>query len=287
MIGINYFQAEPTEFARITVGEKMVGEGEGISRFYLPFRTTIQVVPLSTKDHPFGFQEISKDNQEVNLQGGFIYRVNDPQSVLGQFNLSIDLKTRQYKTEDLTKIPEHLLELARGEARKIIQGTALEKLLLMGDDLSQRVTGALEEKPIIRSMGVEFRSIYFSSVRPKPELAKAFEAKYREGVLQQADEALYARRAAAVEKERAIKENEMTSAQRLENQRKELIALQGANALTEAEYKAKAIKTEMESYNSVDPKRLTALAMLKLGENAGKIGTLTITPEILAGLLNK
>ncbi|MCL2778241.1 MAG: hypothetical protein FWD73_09570 [Polyangiaceae bacterium] len=46
-------------------------------------------------------------------------------------------------------------------------------------------------------------------IRPKSEMEKAMEAPIRECIQQEADEAAFARRALAVEKERAIKENEL------------------------------------------------------------------------------
>ena len=42
-------------------------------------------------------------------------------------------------------------------------------------------------------------------------MGKALEAEYREGLQQRADQAIYARRAAAVEQERRIKENELNT----------------------------------------------------------------------------
>jgi hypothetical protein len=43
---------------------------------------------------------------------------------------------------------------------------------------------------------------------------------------------------------------------------------------------------ELAVYQTLDPRVLLALAMRELGQNAGNIGNLTITSEILAALLN-
>ena len=84
MLGIEYFKAEPTEYARIRVGRKIRKEGAGISGYYLPFRTTIEMVSVATGDQPFYFTEFSTDNQEVNIQGGFISKSLDPKRVMEQ-----------------------------------------------------------------------------------------------------------------------------------------------------------------------------------------------------------
>src|SRR5262249_16134077 len=120
------------------------------------------------------------------------------------------------------------------------------------------------------------------------EVAKALEAQYRETLLRQADEAIYARRAAAVEEERKIKENERNTEIALEQQRQQLIALEGQNAQQEAEHKGRALETlaEFEAraaekalavYQSADPRIVLSVAMKEMGENARRIGNLTIT----------
>jgi hypothetical protein len=147
-------------------------------------------------------------------------------------------------------------------------------------------------------VGVELLSIYVVAAKPTPEVGKALEAQYRETLLRKADEAIYARRAAAVEEERKIKENELSTDIALEQHRRELIDLQGANTLQEAEfrgqalvqegdYRATAIERELSAYRGQDPRMLLALALKELGANAGNIGNLTVTTEMLSSLLNQ
>ncbi|MBK5113945.1 MAG: hypothetical protein KGD59_11090 [Candidatus Heimdallarchaeota archaeon] len=69
--------------------------------------------------------------------------------------------------------------------------------------------------------------------------------------------------------------------------RKELIALEGANIIKEAEFHAQAKETELAAYKKIAPNVLLALALKELGENADKIDTLTITPDILASILKE
>src|SRR5205823_10740512 len=94
--------------------------------------------------------------------------------------------------------------------------------------------------PQLADLGVDLLAVNFLSVRPTPEVGKALEAESREVLLRKADEAIYARRAAAVDEERTIKEKELASDSALEEKRQGLIALQGANALKEADFKAQA-----------------------------------------------
>jgi hypothetical protein len=133
-------------------------------------------------------------------------------------------------------------------------------------------------------------------VRPTPEVGKALEAESREALLRKADEAIYARRAAAVDEERTIKEKELASDAALEDKRQGLIELQGANTLKEADFQARAreraadaeaktAELQLGVYRSLDPRALLAYALHELGANAGRVGNLTITTELLSELL--
>ena len=124
-----------------------------------------------------------------------------------------------------------------------------------------------------------------SSGRYSPEISKALEADYRESLHRKSDEAIYARRAAAVEQERKIRENELNTQITLEEKKKTLIDLQGNNSIEEAEFLAKAKSLELSVYTDLDPRLVLALALKELSGNAQKIGSLTITSEILSSLL--
>ena len=63
--------------------------------------------------------------------------------------------------------------------------------------------------------------------------------------------------------------------------------MEGENILKEAEFNAQAVEKELNVYKKLSPQTLLALAFKEMGENAEKIGTLTITPEILSSLLKE
>ena len=161
----------------------------------------------------------------------------------------------------------------------------MEDALRKSENLAKTVLAKIKEDAMLNSIGIECLNIYFTSIKPTPELARALEAEYRETIQKKADEAIYSRRAAAVEHERKIKENELDSAITLEKNRKELVELEASNAIKEAEYKSKALSMELVPYQEIDPRILLALGMKALGENAEKIGNLTVTPDLLAAIL--
>jgi hypothetical protein len=111
------------------------------------------------------------------------------------------------------------------------------------------------------------------------------EANYRESLLKRADQAIYDRRAAAVEQERKIRENELSTDITLERERERLVELKAANLQKEADAEAKAIEAKMGPYRTMDPHVLIAWGLKALGENAAKIGNLTLTPDLISELL--
>lgn len=285
MLGIKYFKAEPSEYARMMVKGKVKNEGAGIAHIYLPFRTSIELLSIAANNQPFVFDEISKDNQQVTIQGDFIYQITQPEITLKQYNFSIDPKTREYMTEDNLELSQQLIHIVQANTKRIAQSTPLEELIVMSAELADNIMDNLQQSDIESGMGVNLSKVYISSIRPKPEIAKALEANYRESLLQNADGAIYKRRALAVENELAIQKNEVNNEMEIEQKKINLVNLKGQNKLKEAEFKAQAVRKGFESYEGIDAATLTAHALYQMGKNANKINNLTITPEILASIM--
>ena len=286
MKAIKYFKAEPTEYARVTVNGKIKKKGKGISCVYMPFRTSIELVSVAAEDQGFVFKEVSKDNQVITMQGGFVYQVTQPELAMAKYNFSIDSVNKGYLTDDYMKLPQHLLQMVQTEAKKIAEAESLEKLIVMSEDISHAVGATLKGASALEELGISLDMLYFSAVRPTPEIAKALEADYRESLLQKADEAIFARWAMAVENERAIQENEMKTKVELEQKKQELVTLEGENILKKADYKAKAMEKEFAAHKGIDPATLAGHGFYQLGKNAKNIDSITITTELLASLMN-
>ena len=243
------------------------------------------------------FNEVTKNFQAVTIQGQFTYRIHDPKRATGLLNFTMDPVTHQYVSNDPDKLAQRITNVIQMETRTELQRRSLEEVLSQYETIASSVQARIKDSSLLDPMGGELLSVYFVAAKPTPEVGKALEADYRETLLRKADMAIYARRAAAVEEERKIKENELNTEITLEEQRKKLIDLQGQNALHEAEsrgkaleeearYKARSRQLELGVYETIDPRKVLALALTELGQNAGRIGSLTITSEILAAILN-
>ena len=297
MFGLHFFKAQPPEFIIKYSRGRVVRSGAGIAFYYLEFNTQIVAVQTSSQDASFVFNETTRNFQAVTLQGQFTYRIADPQKAAAVLNFTIDPRKRVYVSNDPERLPQRLTNIVQRDTRGEIQDRTLEDTLRQYQAIAPAVLKRVREGGSLDSLGVELLNLYFVSAQPTPEVAKALEAQYRETLLRQADEAIYARRAAAVDEERKIKENELNSQISLEQQREQLIELQGKNAeqeadhrgkamQKEAEYRAKATEIQLAAYHEQDARTVLAIGLRELGANADKIGHLTITSEILATLLN-
>jgi hypothetical protein len=178
----------------------------------------------------------------------------------------------------------------------------------------------LVQHETLGDMGLSVITARVAALRPSSELARALQAPTFESLQQKADEATFARRALAVDKERAIAENELANQTELAARRAELIARMDENARSEAEARAGAerIATEAEAANAVtraeaeaarirlvetaaveaERDRMAVLAGLPVGalyalaarEFAAKldrVDSLTVSPDMISGLINQ
>jgi hypothetical protein len=294
---IGFFKGLPTDYVIKYTAGKVAKEGLGLAFSYLRYKTQIVAVPTSSTDANFVFNEVTNNFQEVTIQGQLTFRIRDPKQAAALLNFTIDPRTRAYLSNDPERLAQRIINIVQMATRGEIQKRSLEQTLSATQAIAADVLATVQKGGLLEPMGTELLSVYFLSARPTPEVGRALEAEYREMLLRKADEAIYARRAAAIEEERKIKERELSTEIALEQQRQQLIALQGSNSLQEAEnrgkalelesqYRTRATEQELAVYRPLDPRTVLAVAMKELGANAERVGHLTITSEVLASLLN-
>ena len=100
------------------------------------------------------------------------------------------------------------------------------------------------------------------------------------------------------ENEKKLREMKIQADIAIENQKKAFLEQKTANDRKEAEAQGYVIETTLKPYkemdwktlmalsNNSDPKFNIALAFRLLAENAGKIGNLNISPDLLESILN-
>lgn len=240
---------------------------------------------------------------------------------IGYNDFSIDPYRGQWIGKPLEQVGTRITELAQQYAVEHISTVPLVDLLSKGVPVVRSVTASgLAADTRLAETFVIVIAVRIVSIRPQPDLEKAFETPVRERVQQQADAASYERRAMAVERERTIAENELQSKIELATREQLLVQQEGANAQRRATEEAATariaatskaegdrIRSESEaartreigaaradaetlrlaSYEGIDPVLLTSLAFNALAEHLPAIGTLNLTPDVLTQALTK
>ncbi len=243
-----HFRSETSSFVvRFTKG-KVVQTGRGLSFFFQPHDSSIAELPADDREMAIAFHGRSADFQDVAVQGVLTYRVADPRTLAERVDFTIDLATGKLLAQPLEKLELLFSQLAEQHARAWVARTPLQEVLAVGaEQIRGRIEAGLEDEEALERIGLEVVSVRVSSVRPVPDLEKALEAPARERIQQQADEATFARRALAVEKERAIQENELETQIELAKRQEELIAQKGQNARRQATEESQAARIAAEA----------------------------------------
>jgi len=289
-------------------------EGAGLSFFYFAPRTTIVAVPLASTDAPFAFTEVTADFQTVTLQGQMTYRVADPRKLAALLDYSVDA-AGEHRSDDPDKLTERLVHAAQIATRSVTQRMTLREVLVGGEAIGPKVLAQLRAADAVTGLGVEILDLVLLSLKATPEMAKALEAAAREALQRSADEAIYARRNAAVEQERRIKESELNTEIAVEEKRRQIRETQMAADIAVEEQRASLIdrrvendrkdadvraytlaatlapvrdvdwRTLMVATGGVDAGKVIAMAFQELAGNAQKIGELNVTPDLLRTLV--
>lgn len=296
MFGIRFIKVEPTDFVLKYKRGKVVREGAGLSFFCFAPTTSLVLVPIGSADVPFIFEEVTADFQQVTVQGQITYRVADPKKLSQLMNFTLSPSGKEYSSDDPKKLPQRLINHVQVLTRASLKSLPLRDALGQSDNLVSSLRHGLQTTEAIASLGIEVLGLSILAIKPTHETSRALEAEAREQILREADEAIYARRNAAVEQERAIKENELNTEIAVENKKRQiketqmeaeksvqkkkheireaemaakialekknqdLVALSTANAREEADAKAYALAAVMQALSQTDPKTLQALA---------------------------
>lgn len=283
-------------------------EGNGVALWFNPMSDSISEVPTDNQDLQLVIHARSADFQDITAQGVLTYRATDPEKLAQRIDFSIDLNRGQWTNDPIEQVGSMLTQLAQEYALGYIGQTHVRTVLTAGvTPLRDAIESGLRNTPALAAMGLELVTVRIGAVSPSADLEKAIEAPTRERIKQEADEAAYARRALAVEKERAIAENEMTSKIELAKREEQLIQQQGQNTRRQAQDAADAAKIAADSeaerietvegakarlererielVSSVEPRVLLALAAQEFAGKLKTIQNFTITPDQLGSLL--
>src|SRR5215469_2406452 len=291
-------------------GGKVAQSGRGRSFWFLPHRTSIAELPMDDRDMVLFFKGRSKDFQALAVQGNLTWHVVDPAVLGARVDFSIDLASGRHTAKPIEQLSGLLTGMAQQVATQYFAEATIHELLDAGiEPLRLRLEHSLRNAANLSAMGIEIAAIRLSSIAPSAELEKALQTPTFEALQQKADQAVFERRALAVEKERAIAENELHNKTELAKRETQLIAQESANARSRAEgtRDAKQVEAEAEAgriraveqartdmeqariaiYRELSVQVLLGLAARELAGKLNKIDHLNVTPDLLATVLGE
>jgi hypothetical protein len=287
----------PTTYVLLYKNGLVVREGPGLSFWHYAPTSTLVAVPIVSIDMPFIFEEVSADYQTLTIQGQVTYRIAEPKKIAGLLNYSLDAYSKRFVSNDPDKLSQRVSNVVNVLTRRELGVLPMKEAMKSTELLVKNVSEGLKSSPETQALGLEILGLAILAVKPAPETARALEAQTREKILQEADEALFARRNSAVDLERSIKENElktqisveeknleirqaelnkdrvvqerkqaMRDAENLflitqEQRRSELVKLASANAREEADARAYGMQAMVNAVSNVDPRILQSLAV--------------------------
>jgi hypothetical protein len=296
MLGIRYIKAQPTTYLMAYRGGRIIRQGAGLSLFYYAPVTSLVAVPVGSHGEDFIFELITADFQAVSVQGQATWRVAEPAKTATLLNFALAADGHSYASEDPEQLRARVVANIEVLAQKAVKGMTLKEALGASDTVAGTIGAGLAAQAEIRALGLEVLGAAILAIKPTPETARALEAGARESILKAADEAIFERRNAAVESERAIRESEldteiaveqkkrairetqmeaeasirakkaalreadMRADIALEEERKQLVTRAAENTRTIAEAEAHKVEAVMGALQNSDPRVVQALA---------------------------
>jgi regulator of protease activity HflC (stomatin/prohibitin superfamily) len=295
MLGIRFIKSQPTvQLMQFRAG-KLVREGAGQSFYYYAPMSTVVAVPVASQDRPFILELVTADFQSVTVQGQVTYRVTDPRRTASMMDFALGADG-SYVSEDPLRLGERVTMQVEVIIQQAVQGMDLKQALRASAGIARDAAQQLARQTEIEALGLEVLGVSIMAVKPTPDIARALEAEARESNLKAADDAVYLRRMSAVEKERAVRQNELdtdiavehkkrqiqetktearaaamrkenelrteqtTADVELEAQRRQLVEGQAQNSRTLAEAEAHRVSAVIKALEGADPRTVQALA---------------------------
>lgn len=286
----------------------LVSRGPGASLWFRPLDTTLSEVPIEDLEYTYLAQATTADHQAVSVQVALTIRIVDPVQAAKRIDFALDTRTGEWTGQPIRTLQNRISETARHFVVRTVAAATLERMLddglaIVQAELVEGLTGETE----LVAAGVVLSSVKVVAVRPEEDVERALTTTVRERIQAEADRATYERRAQAVDRERAIKENELHNKIELARREAQLVEIHGANErrrseqeqerqqlalagrvaeITQvAEAQNEATRRTLDAFADAELPALVATLAPEIVAHLPKVDSVTITPDLLSGAL--
>jgi regulator of protease activity HflC (stomatin/prohibitin superfamily) len=312
-----HLRGTETTHVRHVRNGRVLHEGTGGSFWFRPLSAVLSEVPVDDRELPLQFHAQTLDFQDVAVQASVTYRL-DPAVAARRIDFSISPENGLYLATPLSQVATILAETTQQHALGVLARSTLTQALTDGVmAVRDAVSEGLTSDARLTETGISVVGTRVVAIRPEPEVERALQTPTREQLQQESDRATYERRAVAVERERAIAENELQSQIELARREEQLVTQNGLNGRRSAEedaaadeirVRAEAARTQrldevraegirlvgeaeagsegarVAAYRDVSEAVLMALALKELAANLPHVEQLVLTPDLLTSL---
>lgn len=245
---VRHLRAEPNEYILHHRRGRIAREGAGQSYWFAPLNAAITHVPTEDLEATFILDERTVDFQDLHVVVTIDYRIVDPEAASRRVDFGVSLDTGAWLEDPVERLSGLWAQRAQEPARRCLEGVTLVEALRAGPTVIRRAVeeGLLADEDLAL-MGLRLVQVQVTRVSTKPEVEKSLQTPARESMREKADEAVFRRRALAVENERAIQENELQTRIKLETQRERLIEKESTNRQLEVETEAASERYRTEA----------------------------------------
>ena len=315
---LRHLRSAPTAHVRHLSRGRIAHEGTGSAFWFRPLTAALSEIPVDDREQPLLFHARTIDFQDITVQATVAYRFAEPALAAERIDFSIDVDHGLWRGSPLEQVGGLLTELSQQHALALLAQMPLPQALSEGmSAVRERMATGLGSDERLSEIGLRIVDVRVIAVRAEPDVERALQTPMRELVQQDADKATFERRAMAVEHERGIAENELQNQIELARREEQLVMQKGQNERSRATEQAAAERiageaaadaerlraevmagslrlagaaegeaetARMSAYAEVDQSTLVALALRELAGNLPEIGTLNLTPDLLAML---
>ncbi|MFN8074857.1 MAG: SPFH domain-containing protein [Kineosporiaceae bacterium] len=316
---LRHYRGTPTVYVVHRQGGEVRHRGVAASFWFRPLSAALSEAPTDDRELPALVHARTSDLADVSVQLTLTYRFADPDLAATRLDFGVDPRRGEAGGEPLQQVAQVLTELAQQYATEVVGTLPVAAAVAQGPAaVRDNLTARLHADPRLAEIGLQVIGVRVLALRPDADLERALATPTREAVQADADRATFERRALAVERERAIAENELQSRIELAVREEQLVVQQGANARRKAaedaaaqqiaadaeaaakrtraaadaevtrvvgQARADAEAAAMAVHQGVPPQVLLALAARELAGNLPEIGTLQLTPDVLGQAL--
>lgn len=316
---VRHLRGTETTYVRHLRNGRTLHEGTAAAFWFRPLGAALSEVPVDDRELPLMFHAQTRDFQDVTVQATVTFRLTDPVVAASRIDFSLHPENGQYRSTPMAQVATILTETAQQYALAVLAGTTLTEAMTHGVvAVRDGIAAGLATDERLAATGISVIGTRVVAVRPEPHVEKSLQTPTRERLQADADAATFERRAVAVERERAISENELQNQIELARREEQLVTQRGVNGRRSAEEAAAAdeisSRAEAERTRRLDEARaegirvvgaaeaateaatvtayqgvpegvLLALALKELAGNLPDVDSLVLTPDLLAPLL--